>query len=432
MYHMHKCLYFIPNKYTLNKICNLKPFIMKKFTIIFIIIGLQFSGFSQQIIPSSIIHDGIQREYLLYVPSTYTGNSPVPLVLNFHGYTSNYFEQFVYGNFTVLAETANFIIALPQGTKDPYGLRGWNVGKTSIQITEDDIGFVEALIEEISNTFSIDKKRVYSTGMSNGGDLSYILACQLSDKIAAIAPVAGAMVMGAMMDCNALPQYPTPILIIHGTEDPSFLAPYDGNNEIESVADVMRFWVNNNHANNKPTVTSLPDIEPNDGSTVEHIIYDRGAKRSSIEHFKILGGGHTWPGAAFIIGPTNMDIDASEEIWKFFSRYDINGLIDNRNVKKVSSSARVQYYPNPFAETIKFSLEAPQNSNVELRIYNANGVQISKGLTYNEYSDGIHEVNWKADGNNDGFYYFKLFVDGKMLETTSSNKIFKSVASGYE
>lgn len=404
---------------------------MKNFSVILIIIGFQFSGFSQQIIPSSIMHDGIQREYLLYVPSSYTGNSPVPLVLNFHGYTSDYFQQFVYGSFTELAETDNFIIALPQGTKDPYGFRGWNVGKTSIQITVDDVGFTEALIEEISSTFSIDEKRVYATGMSNGGDLSYVLACQLGDKIAAIAPVAGAMVIGTMLDCSAFPQYPTQVLIIHGTEDPSFLAPYDGNNEIESVEDVMQFWVKNNHTNKKPRVTSLPDLDPNDGSTVEHIIYNRGAKRSSIEHMKILGGGHTWPGAAFIIGPTNMDIDASEEIWKFFSRYDINGLIDNRKVKKVSSEARVQYYPNPFTETIKFSLIAPQDSDIELRMYNANGIKISKGVTYYEYSDGVHEVNWKADGNKDGYYYFKLFVDGKMLKTPSSNKIYKSVASGY-
>jgi polyhydroxybutyrate depolymerase len=427
---------------------------MKNLAIIFFtVIGFQFTGFAQEVWPfppagtgtivsASIMHDGLQRDYLVYLPTIYTGESAVPLILNFHGFTSWHTQQIWYGDFTTIADTENFIIVCPQGTKNNLGLRGWNVPGQLVEenFTADDVGFTEALIDKLASDYNIDLTRVYSTGASNGGFLSQLLACQLGDKIAAIAPVIGGMYDEVIDICNTKPQYPTSVLIINGTMDPR--VPYYGNADFLAVDDVMQFWIDNNHTNPTPSVAALPNNEPNDGfftfedgyagSTIEHIVYNRGAKRSSVELLKVIDGGHAWPGAGvqeniFLQLPgTNWDINGSEEIWKFFSRYDINGLIDNSNIEK-AASVNVKYYPNPFTETITFSFEAPEYSKVEVKIYDANGNKSSKGLTYSDYSDGKYKVIWNAgDRLVDGFYFFKLFVDGNMIETINSNKIFKN------
>src|SRR4030095_1043345 len=135
----------------------------------------------QQTINGTITHGGLQREYILYVPSSYEPGTPAPLVLNFHGYTSNALEQMFYGDFRPIADTAGFLVVHPQGTKDMLGNNHWNVGWGTS--TVDDLGFTSALIDSLSAQFDIDPNRIYSTGMSNGGFMSYKLACELSDRI---------------------------------------------------------------------------------------------------------------------------------------------------------------------------------------------------------------------------------------------------------
>src|SRR5258706_3847373 len=139
----------------------------------------------QQTINGTIMHDGLQRDYILYVPASYVPGTPAPLVLNFHGYTSNAFEQMFYGDFRPIADTAGFLIVHPNGTVDQLGNQHWNVGWGTS--TVDDVGFTNALIDSLSAQYDINQDRVYSTGMSNGGFMSYKLACDLSNRIAAIA-----------------------------------------------------------------------------------------------------------------------------------------------------------------------------------------------------------------------------------------------------
>ena len=155
--------------------------------------------------------------------------------------------------------------------------------------------------------------------MSNGGYMSFLLACQLSDKIAAIASVTGSMTPQTYNACN--PQHPTPVLQIHGTNDQT--VPYLGDPTwTKSIDDALQYWVAYNNCNTSAIITTIPDINIFDGSTAEHIVYDGGDNYVTTEHFKIYGGDHDWPG---VWG--NMDIHASNEVWKFFSKYDINGLI---------------------------------------------------------------------------------------------------------
>jgi len=143
-------------------------------------------------INGSIEHNGMDRSYILYVPESYDGTKAVPLVLNFHGYTSNAKDQMNYGDFRPLADKEGFIVVHPQGTLLD-GKTHWNVGGWTLASKVDDVAFTEALLDHLSSEYKIDAKRVYSTGMSNGGYMSFLLACQLSNRIAAVASVTGSM-----------------------------------------------------------------------------------------------------------------------------------------------------------------------------------------------------------------------------------------------
>jgi polyhydroxybutyrate depolymerase len=316
---------------------------MKYIALILSITALTSLGYSQQTINGSIIHDGVQRNYILYIPAIYTGTSSVPLVLNFHGYGSNATEQMWYGDFRSISDTAGFLIVHPEGTL-LNGTTYWNVGGWTIGSTVDDVGFTEALIDTLTLMYNIEETRIYSTGMSNGGFMSFLLAGQLSGRIAAIASVTGSMTPENFNSSN--PQHPTPIMQIHGTSDD--LIPYNGISYSKPIEDVLQYWAGFNNCNTSPEITALPNLDPNDGSTVEHFAYEGGDNGVSVEHFKITGGEHTWPGSAVPLPGTNNDIIASIEIWKFFSKYDINGLMGTTGMKPAGDvDVNLTVFPNP-------------------------------------------------------------------------------------
>ena len=302
---------------------------MKKLFTLLIYLPLLTLG--QQTINSSIIHGGLQRDYTLYIPASYSAGTEVPLVFNFHGYTSNAFQQMLYGDFRIISDTEGFIIVHPEGTLDNSGISHWNVGWGGS--TVDDIGFTEALIDSLSAIYSIDNSRIFSTGMSNGGFMSYQLACELSDRIAAIASVTGSMNIGWFNSCN--PNHPMPVMEIHGTLDPT--VSYNNSSFTESIPDIMGYWQNFNNCNSTPIITNVPDINSNDGCTVEHQIWENGTNGASVEHYKIIDGEHSWPGAIFPNGTTNQDINAAEKIWEFFDKYDINGLINPTSISNINN-----------------------------------------------------------------------------------------------
>ena len=268
-----------------------------------------------------LTHAGQERSYILYVPASYTGKNEVPLVLNFHGYTSNAKDQMGYGDFRPIADTAQFIVVHPQGTL-LNGKTHWNVGGWTLESKVDDVDFTKVLIEKIREEYKIDETRIYSTGMSNGGYMSFLLACQMSDKIAAVASVTGSMTPQTFGACD--PKHPTPIIQIHGTKDD--VVPYNGDNWTKPIADVMDYWVSYNSCDASASTTAITDTDTSDGSTAEKITYQSCKKDVLAIHYKIDGGGHTWPGSAVRFGSTNNDFNAAEIIWQFFSRYDLNGV----------------------------------------------------------------------------------------------------------
>lgn len=343
---------------------------------------------AQQVINSSLTHNGLTRNYILFIPGSYDPATPAPLVFSFHGYSSNAALNMNYTGFTAISDTAGFILVHPDGTLDASGTPHWNVGGWTIGSTVDDIGFADQIITEISNNYNINTDRIYSTGMSNGGYMSFLLACQLSDKIAAIASVTGSMTPQTYSACN--PSHPTPVLQIHGTMDGT--VPYEGDPTwTYSIEDVMNYWVNYNNCNTTPTLNSIPDINTNDGSTVDHFIFDGGSNGVTTEHFKVYGGDHDWPG---VWG--NMDINASLEVWKFFSQYDMNGSI--LAVNDLSENKTVEIFPNPANENITISHSFGVNTPFDI-------MDVSGKIIY---SDVLTKPNQVVDVSTltSGIYWF--------------------------
>jgi len=351
---------------------------MKKLFVLIFVILFPFICLAQQTITGSIWHDGLQRDYILYIPANYTGMAEVPLVLNFHGFGSNATEQMLYGDFRSIADTAGFLVVHPEGTLF-NGITHWNVGGWTIGSTVDDVGFTGALIDSLASDYTIDETRIYATGMSNGGFMSFLLASQLSEKIAAIASVTGSMTPETFNSSN--PQHPMPILQMHGTSDA--VVPYNGIFFSKPIIEVLEYWVNYNNCNTTPVFTELPDIDPNDGSTVEHYAYNDGENGVAVEHYKIIGGGHTWPGNAFGGAGTNNDINASAEIWSFFARYDIYGFIGTTGIEKVSAQdLNLSIFPNPTNSVI--SVNVNLTLPTDYHIFSASGKVTMNGTIYSE------------------------------------------------
>lgn len=301
-----------------------------KFTLLLIIAIASFYSFSQSVV-RTISVNGQSRTFRLYVPSIYNANTSVPLVFNFHGYTSNAIEQELYGDFTEIADTANFILIHPQGT-DPGSGTFWNCFST-VASSNFDYMFVEQMISTLSAEFNIDPLRIYSTGMSNGGFMSYDMACFATTKFAAIASVTGSMIPQHVSLCN--PNRHIPVMQIHGTNDPT--VSYSGTGGIltsTNIDSLMRFWVINNETSFVPIETAVPNVNLTDNCTALHYLWENNNDNADVELFKIIGGMHTWPGTLFNSAGTNQDFSASKEIWRFFSQHSLDpsllGVVDEQ------------------------------------------------------------------------------------------------------
>jgi polyhydroxybutyrate depolymerase len=296
------------------------------------------SAQAQTTVVDSFLHQGIYRSYRLYIPAVYSGTQPVPLVFNLHGYGSNATEQQFYGDFMAIADTANFLIVHPNGTKIA-GAQYWNAGY--IPGAPYDLDFLETLIDTLALHYNINQDRVYSTGMSNGGIMSYYMACQMNNRIAAMASVTGSMTNSMYSSCT--PATPVPVLQIHGTADGT--VPYNGNSSFTHVDTVIKYWYTHNNTSSSPVVYNYPNINSTDGCTATEYRYENGYEGSETVLIKITGGGHTWPGAPVAVGVTNMDFSASVRIWEFFSQYQKSQFSSVATVKKFHEQLTV--FPNP-------------------------------------------------------------------------------------
>lgn len=275
------------------------------------------SWLAAQSISGTLQHDGLTRTYTLYIPANYSTAQPCPVVLNLHGYGSNAAQQATLSQMNSIADTAGFIVAYPEGLPDLSGQRQWNSGyATGI----DDVGFLNKLLDSIAANYTINQQKIYATGLSNGGIMSNILACDLNGRMAAIASVAGTMSWLQYNNCTAVAAMP--VMHIHGTAD--IVVPYAGNAGLLGVTVLVNHWRGRNGLTSNSTTTAYPNIVSTDGSNAELIVYETGSN-VPVHLIRVNNGGHSWPGSGIIInGNTNMDVDASVEIWNFFRPFSSN------------------------------------------------------------------------------------------------------------
>lgn len=271
---------------------------------------------------------GRDRYYRIHVPPGYTKGRALPLVLNFHPGGGNAAQQEKDSRMNETADARGFIVVYPEGSgMFRHRLLSFNAGFCCGWAKDknvDDVQFARDLIADVGRTVSVDAKRVYATGYSNGAIMSHRLACELSDRITAIASVAGPI---GVSTCRT--SRPVPVLVIHGTADE--FAPYQGGakkalvgsdvHQYPSVADTVKGWVERNRCTGAPQVTLKK-------GAVTCETHGQCAGGSAVALCTIVGGGHTWPGGNTTLpesrlGPINRDISASDVIWEFLSRFSL-------------------------------------------------------------------------------------------------------------
>ncbi len=282
----------------------------------------------------SLVVGGVTRTYFLHVPPSYTGQNAVPLVVALHGRDGTGQGMVKLTHFSTVADANGFIVVYPDGID-----RSWNDGRQIPEESEDDVGFLRALISQLAGRYHIDPARIYATGISNGGMMTQRLGCELGDVLAAIAPDAGEMPVPENAVCH--PPHHLSVLEFQGDADPYI--PYAGGTPrcapnlstcgtVLSADDTMRGWASRDGCQATYASANLPDVAKGDGplpsrdSTIEQRTYQGCPAGSAVVLEVIHGGGHTWPGGwqylpPALIGWTNRDIDASQMIWQFFAAH---------------------------------------------------------------------------------------------------------------
>ena len=267
-----------------------------------------------------------KRTYLVHVPKGYDPKKPAPVVLALHGAAMNGQMMVWFSGLNKTSDQAGFIVVYPSGTGTEPFLR-WNAGGFKGKMAEgkaDDVAFIGKLLDDLSAVVKVDEKRVYACGMSNGGMMSYRLAAELSDRIAAIAPVAGTIAIE-----ESKPKRPVPVIHFHGTKDtfvpfeiakgktPKFM-------KLKGVEDSIQTWVKLNGCEEKPKTDVLS--KDGDEMKVTRKTYGGGKDGAEVVLVVIEEGGHTWPGQqppVGFMGKSVKNISANDLMWEFFQKHKL-------------------------------------------------------------------------------------------------------------
>ena len=311
-------------------------------------------------------HDGIDRQYIYYEPTEL--NEQLPLVFVMHGFTGDANDIKNYSKMNDFADQYGFAVCYPRGTVDSGGNRFWNVGYAFHQNeTVNDVDFLTELAVYLQDTQALNPDYTFATGMSNGGEMCYMLACQAYDTFKAVAPVAGMILQVIFDECDESPAIP--IFEIHGSQDNVTPLSGDPNNNdgwgaYPSIQSTINYFAEKNECT---TVVNglVPDIDTSDNSFIESEKHLNGINENEVWYYKVVGGGHDWPGAW-----GNMDIEAGEEAWLFFQNY-IDANLLNTNLSTIEKN--IHLYPNPSSHLIQIeTLESLEI--IEINLYNTLGV----------------------------------------------------------
>ncbi len=272
-----------------------------------------------------ILVDGLSRSFVVYIPAMDNATQKPAILISLHGRFGTGAQMMGFADFRPIADKEKFIIVCPDGID-----KSWNAGlKTPANRKGiNDVKFIDQLITYMLSTYHGDSQRVYVTGMSNGGFLASRLACELPNRIAAIASV------GASMDKyqDYHPTKPVSVMYIQGTKDP--LVPFDGvgkrargQNVIYSHADILKLWIDADACDQKPVISNLPD-NTGDGTSIIKEEYTNAKTGVKVVGYTITNAGHTWPGGTqylpkLMIGSVTHNMNACAVIWDFFKEYKL-------------------------------------------------------------------------------------------------------------
>ncbi|NND34821.1 MAG: T9SS type A sorting domain-containing protein [Saprospiraceae bacterium] len=321
----------------------------------------------------SLFYDGYTRTYLVHLPANQEHLDNLPLIIAMHGGFGSAANLQNQSGLSLKADAEGFMVVYPEGVRDGIlNIRTWNAGwccgfaSTS---GVDDVGFINALLDTLYSRYSIDTSRVFATGMSNGGFMSYRLACEIPDRIAAIAPVACSM---SVSRCDS--DKPVPIIHFHSYLDGS--VPYAGgmgngvsnhhNPPLDSVAQV--FGEINACQTKRDTLTH------NDMFT--HIRWNDCDCEAEINQYLTRDGGHSWPGGmkTAIGDPVSTYISANDLMWDFFQNYSLHCQMTTAENSSTSATSEYTIYPNPASDYI--NIRSVGNHRVEATLYNAIGTPV--------------------------------------------------------
>ena len=285
--------------------------------------------------PESLVVDGLTRTFRVHVPEGLNETAPVPIVVGLHPFLGTGRIASRTMNFEPVADREGFIVVYPDGIQRAWRYASVENPGAPLRSGVDDVKFLRALIEHMKATHNIDPRRVYVTGYSNGGFMSHRIANDMSDVVAAIAPVCATLTEEAA--AAYAPPRPVPVVMICGVDDP--LIPWEGgtlnqgpraSTQVLSAEASAARWAALNGCNAEPTRTLLDDVEPNDGTRVERIAFDGCHESADVVLYGIQGGGHTWPGTKArnlerLLGKVSHDLDATEVIWEFFKNHPGSG-----------------------------------------------------------------------------------------------------------
>jgi len=352
----------------------MKTKIMKK--LLLILVCLPIFGFGQQTF--NFMHNGLNREYIYYAPA----NIPVdaPLVFVAHGFTGSAQGIMNYCGMNTIADQNNFAVCYPQGTSDYWGDNFWNVGYDfHAGVNIDDVDFIVSLASHLQSTYQLNTINTFFTGMSNGGELSYLLACETSGVFRAFAPVAGTVFPNGLTNNICSPGIPVPMFETHGRNDNVTLMEGDPFDQYWgpylAIDTIINFWVDQNSLTNL-VIDTFPNLNNNNKITISYK-YSDPATNNEVWLYTHKNG-HNWV--------LDGDVIIEEEIWDFFSQmaFTAEALCDSININNISLNTSVS--PN----LIDFELET---------YFTSSAIGYGGFILLNTNGDTIAFENFNTAGN---------------------------------
>ena len=369
------------------------------------------SAFAQQVVEEDLQHNGSTRFYDVFLPTGYNANNDLPLVIMLHGGGGDKNVIQAFSQLNPVANALGYIAVYPQGL-EPLSIGGFSWadgrGTAADNAGVDDVGFILSLLNQLKSDYAIDDQRIYIAGFSNGGFMAQTLACEIPEEFAAAAGLGCSLGVQQAADCTTAEA--TPMIFVVGTADPEI--PYNGgtmtNPNVEPIIGVesaVQFWVDKNGCDDMPQVSNLPDTVTDDNSTVELLTYDNCDCHSDVQFYKIINGGHTWPGNEIPsiepqLGDTNEDINAGFRMLDFFNDHV---LCQSLSVLRWNDDNEWIMYPNPTQDKVNIIATFPV---ARVEIFSITGKRIRF-----EPIDQRKNFSMKCSGITDGIYWIRVEND---------------------